>query len=187
MILVATTTLGTACSIYSQFFTSSASQVGLAIVMREIYRYIYLFLFPTKLFPIVSPSSFKISFQIPRSLARIDRHFQFLSFLPPPLTNDSPRLDVALTVSSSHRRLTRERGGGGEGKRFVRSNVLFGSSARCNNAERKTKNSRSPLHGGHLDPRTREEAVIALKWTWVAQGPPLSPWTRNNKFSTARR
>lgn len=114
MILVATTTLGTACSIYSQFFTSSASQVGLAIVMREIYRYIYLFLFPTKLFPIVSPSSFKISFQIPRSLARIDRHFQFLSFLPPPLTNDSPRLDVALTVSSSHRRLTRERGGGGE-------------------------------------------------------------------------
>lgn len=113
MILVATTTLGTACSIYSQFFTSSASQVGLAIVMREIYRYIYLFLFPTKLFPIVSPSSFKISFQIPRSLARIDRHFQFLSFLPPPLTNDSPRLDVALTVSSSHRRLTRERGGGG--------------------------------------------------------------------------
>lgn len=116
MILVATTTLGTACSIYSQFFTSSASQVGLAIVMREIYRYIYLFLFPTKLFPIVSPSSFKISFQIPRSLARIDRHFQFLSFLPPPLTNDSPRLDVALTVSSSHRRLTRERGGGGKGK-----------------------------------------------------------------------
>lgn len=98
------------------------------------------------------------------------------------------QLDVALTVSSSHRRLTRERGGGGgEGKRFVRSNVLFGSSARCNNAERKTKNSRSPLHGGHLDPRTREEAVIALKWTWVAQGPPLSPWTRNNKFSTARR
>lgn len=91
MILVATTTLGIpARSIYSQFFTSSASQVGLAIVMREIYRYIYLFLFPTKLFPIVSPSSFKISFQIPRSLARIDRHFQFLSFLPPPLTNDSP-------------------------------------------------------------------------------------------------
>lgn len=182
MILVATTTLGTACSIYSQFFTSSASQVGLAIVMREIY-------IPLSLSheTIVSPSSFKISFQIPRSLARIDRHFQFLSFLPPPLTNDSPRLDVALTVSSSHRRLTRERGGGGEGKRFVRSNVLFGSSARCNNAERKTKNSRSPLHGGHLDPRTREEAVIALKWTWVAQGPPLSPWTRNNKFSTARR
>lgn len=181
MILVATTTLGTACSIYSQFFTSSASQVGLAIVMREIY-------IPLSLSheTIVSPSSFKISFQIPRSLARIDRHFQFLSFLPPPLTNDSPRLDVALTVSSSHRRLTRERGGE-KGKRFVRSNVLFGSSARCNNAERKTKNSRSPLHGGHLDPRTREEAVIALKWTWVAQGPPLSPWTRNNKFSTARR
>lgn len=182
MILVATTTLGIpARSIYSQFFTSSASQVGLAIVMREIY-------IPLSLSheTIVSPSSFKISFQIPRSLARIDRHFQFLSFLPPPLTNDSPRLDVALTVSSSHRRLTRERGGE-KGKRFVRSNVLFGSSARCNNAERKTKNSRSPLHGGHLDPRTREEAVIALKWTWVAQGPPLSPWTRNNKFSTARR
>lgn len=186
MILVATTTLGTACSIYSQFFTSSASQVGLAIVMREIYRYIYLFLFPTKLFPIVSPSSFKISFQIPRSLARIDRHFQFLSFLPPPLTNDSPtwRRAHSLVVSSSSHEGA---GGGGEGKRFVRSNVLFGSSARCNNAERKTKNSRSPLHGGHLDPRTREEAVIALKWTWVAQGPPLSPWTRNNKFSTARR
>lgn len=49
MILVATTTLGIpARSIYSRFFTSSASQVGLAIVMREIYRYIYLFLFPTK-------------------------------------------------------------------------------------------------------------------------------------------
>lgn len=112
MILVATTTLGIpARSIYSQFFTSSASQVGLAIVMREIY-------IPLSLSheTIVSPSSFKISFQIPRSLARIDRHFQFLSFLPPPLTNDSPRLDVALTVSSSHRRLTRERGGGGKGK-----------------------------------------------------------------------
>lgn len=108
MILVATTTLGIpARSIYSRFFTSSASQVGLAIVMREIY-------IPLSLSheTIVSPSSFKISFQIPRSLARIDRHFQFLSFLPPPLTNDSPRLDVALTVSSSHRRLTRERGGG---------------------------------------------------------------------------
>lgn len=116
MILVATTTLGIpARSIYSQFFTSSASQVGLAIVMREIY-------IPLSLSheTIVSPSSFKISFQIPRSLARIDRHFQFLSFLPPPLTNDSPRLDVALTVSSSHRRLTRERGGGG-GREKVRS------------------------------------------------------------------
>lgn len=114
MILVATTTLGTACSIYSQFFTSSASQVGLAIVMREIYRYIYLFLFPTKLFPIVSPSSFKISFQIPRSLARIDRHFQFLSFLPPPLTNDSPtwRRAHSLVVSSS----SHEGAGGGGGK-----------------------------------------------------------------------
>lgn len=183
MILVATTTLGIpARSIYSQFFTSSASQVGLAIVMREIY-------IPLSLSheTIVSPSSFKISFQIPRSLARIDRHFQFLSFLPPPLTNDSPtwrRAHSLVVSSSSHEGAG---GGGGEGKRFVRSNVLFGSSARCNNAERKTKNSRSPLHGGHLDPRTREEAVIALKWTWVAQGPPLSPWTRNNKFSTARR
>lgn len=119
MILVATTTLGTACSIYSQFFTSSASQVGLAIVMREIYRYIYLFLFPTKLFPIVSPSSFKISFQIPRSLARIDRHFQFLSFLPPPLTNDSPtwRRAHSLVVSSS----SHEGAGGGGGREKVRS------------------------------------------------------------------
>lgn len=120
MILVATTTLGTACSIYSQFFTSSASQVGLAIVMREIY-------IPLSLSheTIVSPSSFKISFQIPRSLARIDRHFQFLSFLPPPLTNDSPRLDVALTVSSSHRRLTRERGGGGKVRSVERSFRFF--------------------------------------------------------------
>lgn len=118
MILVATTTLGTACSIYSQFFTSSASQVGLAIVMREIYRYIYLFLFPTKLFPIVSPSSFKISFQIPRSLARIDRHFQFLSFLPPPLTNDSPtwRRARSLVVSSSS-----HEGAGGGKREKVRS------------------------------------------------------------------
>lgn len=110
MILVATTTLGIpARSIYSQFFTSSASQVGLAIVMREIY-------IPLSLSheTIVSPSSFKISFQIPRSLARIDRHFQFLSFLPPPLTNDSPtwRRAHSLVVSSS----SHEGAGGGGGK-----------------------------------------------------------------------
>lgn len=108
MILVATTTLGIpARSIYSQFFTSSASQVGLAIVMREIY-------IPLSLSheTIVSPSSFKISFQIPRSLARIDRHFQFLSFLPPPLTNDSPtwRRARSLVVSSS----SHEGAGGGK-------------------------------------------------------------------------
>lgn len=113
MILVATTTLGTACSIYSQFFTSSASQVGLAIVMREIY-------IPLSLSheTIVSPSSFKISFQIPRSLARIDRHFQFLSFLPPPLTNDSPtwRRAHSLVVSSSS-----HEGAGGGGREKVRS------------------------------------------------------------------
>lgn len=111
MILVATTTLGIpARSIYSQFFTSSASQVGLAIVMREIY-------IPLSLSheTIVSPSSFKISFQIPRSLARIDRHFQFLSFLPPPLTNDSPtwRRAHSLVVSSSSHEGA---GGGGKGK-----------------------------------------------------------------------
>lgn len=184
MILVATTTLGIpARSIYSQFFTSSASQVGLAIVMREIYRYIYLFLFPTKRSYRHPRLKFHSKF-LARSLESIAISNSYPSSPLPWQT--TLQLDVALTVSSSHRRLTRERGGE-KGKRFVRSNVLFGSSARCNNAERKTKNSRSPLHGGHLDPRTREEAVIALKWTWVAQGPPLSPWTRNNKFSTARR
>lgn len=114
MILVATTTLGIpARSIYSQFFTSSASQVGLAIVMREIY-------IPLSLSheTIVSPSSFKISFQIPRSLARIDRHFQFLSFLPPPLTNDSPtwRRARSLVVSSSS-----HEGAGGGKREKVRS------------------------------------------------------------------
>lgn len=114
MILVATTTLGIpARSIYSRFFTSSASQVGLAIVMREIY-------IPLSLSheTIVSPSSFKISFQIPRSLARIDRHFQFLSFLPPPLTNDSPtwRRARSLVVSSSS-----HEGAGGGKREKVRS------------------------------------------------------------------
>lgn len=183
MILVATTTLGIpARSIYSRFFTSSASQVGLAIVMREIY-------IPLSLSheTIVSPSSFKISFQIPRSLARSNRSPFPILILPPP--SPDKRLSNLTSRSQSRRLIVVSRGSGGgeKGKRFVRSNVLFGSSARCNNAERKTKNSRSPLHGGHLDPRTREEAVIALKWTWVAQGPPLSPWTRNNKFSTARR
>lgn len=58
--------------------------------------------------------------------------------------------------------------------------------SRRNNAE--TRKRRKKFLPGHFDPRTEEEAVIALKWTWVTQGPPppLPPWTRNNKFSTAR-
>lgn len=106
MILVATTTLGTACSIYSQFFTSSASQVGLAIVMREIY--IYLFLFPTKRSYRHPRLKFHSKF-LARSLESIAISNSYPSSPLPWQT--TLQLDVALTVSSSHRRLTRERGG----------------------------------------------------------------------------
>lgn len=114
MILVATTTLGIpARSIYSQFFTSSASQVGLAIVMREIYRYIYLFLFPTKRSYRHPRLKFHSKF-LARSLESIAISNSYPSSPLPWQT--TLQLDVALTVSSSHRRLTRERGGGGREK-----------------------------------------------------------------------
>lgn len=107
MILVATTTLGTACSIYSQFFTSSASQVGLAIVMREIY-------IPLSLSheTIVSPSSFKISFQIPRSLARSNRSPFPILILPPP--SPDKRLSNLTSRSQSRRLIVVSRGSGGK-------------------------------------------------------------------------
>lgn len=109
MILVATTTLGIpARSIYSQFFTSSASQVGLAIVMREIYRYIYLFLFPTKRSYRHPRLKFHSKF-LARSLESIAISNSYPSSPLPWQT--TLQLDVALTVSSSHRRLTREQGG----------------------------------------------------------------------------
>ena len=108
MILVATTTLGIpARSIYSQFFTSSASQVGLAIVMREIY-------IPLSLSheTIVSPSSFKISFQIPRSLARSNRSPFPILILPPP--SPDKRLSNLTSRSQSRRLIVVSRGSGGK-------------------------------------------------------------------------
>lgn len=111
MILVATTTLGIpARSIYSRFFTSSASQVGLAIVMREIY-------IPLSLSheTIVSPSSFKISFQIPRSLARSNRSPFPILILPPP--SPDKRLSNLTSRSQSRRLIVVSRGSGGGGKK----------------------------------------------------------------------
>lgn len=103
----------------------------------------------------------KILLRIPGS---IDRHFPIL---PPRLT--------FLRQASSHlvnllRGRRRGRGGGGKGRRegwLVEAQLKF---SRRNNAE--TRKRRKKFLPAHFDPRTEEEAVIALKWTWVTQGPP---------------
>lgn len=117
----------------------------------------------------VNWSSIEIQIQRVKILLRIRSIATFQSLSP-------SSLDIPPSHQASSRlvNLLRERKRGGKGRRegwlvgwLVEAQLKF---SRRNNAE--TRKRRKKFLPGHFDPRTEEEAVIALKWTWVTQGPP---------------
>lgn len=103
----------------------------------------------------------KILLRIPGS---IDRHFPIL---PPRLTFLRQASSHLVNLLRGRRRGRGVEKVGGRVGWLVEAQLKF---SRRNNAE--TRKRRKKFLPAHFDPRTEEEAVIALKWTWVTQGPP---------------